>query len=119
MNLKISVRDVGNVSILDLAGRLTLGEPAGALRDTMKDLLARNRKNLLVNLGEVSYIDSSGLGDLVGGFATVSNRGGSLKLLNVQNRVHELMQITKLYSVFEVFDNEVDAVRSFEGAATA
>jgi anti-sigma B factor antagonist len=119
MSLNISVRDLGTVCILDLSGRITLGEAAGTLRDTIKDLLAKDRKNLLLNLGDVSYIDSSGLGELVGAFATVSNRGGHLKLLNMQKRVNELMQITKLYSVFESFTDEPAAVRSFTAKAAA
>lgn len=119
MSLKISVRQVGNVAILDLNGRVTLGEASGALRDTIKDLLSKDQKNIVLNLAGVSYIDSSGLGELVGGFATVSNRGGGLKLLNVQQRVHELMQITKLYSVFETFTDEAAAVRSFQARAAS
>jgi anti-sigma B factor antagonist len=119
MSLKISVRQVGDVSIVDLAGRVTLGEASGTLRDTIKDLLSKDHKNILLNLAEVSYIDSSGLGELVGGFATVSNRGGRLKLLNMQKRVHELMQITKLYSVFEIYNDEAEAVRSFQSRAAS
>jgi anti-sigma B factor antagonist len=119
MSLNISIRDLGTVCILDLSGRITLGEAAGMLRDTIKDLLAKDCKNLLLNLADVSYIDSSGLGELVGAFATVSNRGGRLKLLNMQKRVNELMQITKLYSVFESFTDESAAVRSFTAKAAA
>jgi len=119
MSLKMPVRHSGNVAILDLSGRLTLGEPAGALRDTLKDLLSRQQMNILLNLAGVTYIDSSGLGELVGGFATVSNRGGRLKLENMQARVHELMQITKLYAVFEVFTDEAEALRSFQPRAAS
>jgi len=119
MSLAISVRHAKNVAIMDLSGRLTLGEPAGELRDTLKDMLAKGQKNILLNLADVKYIDSSGLGELVGGFATVGNRDGRLKLLNVQQRVHELMHITKLYSVFEVFSNEADAVKSFQDKAAS
>jgi anti-sigma B factor antagonist len=117
MTLKISVRQVDNVAVVDLSGRITLGEASGALRDAIKDLLAKDQKNILLNLADVTYIDSSGLGELVGGFATVNNRGGRLKLVNVQKRVHELMQITKLYSVFEVHTDETAAVRSFQSKA--
>ncbi len=113
MSLKISVRQAGNVAIIDLEGRVTLGEAAGSLRETIKDLVAKDRKNILLNLSEVGYIDSSGLGELVGAFATVSNRGGRLKLLNLQKRVTELMQITKLISVFEVFTDEAAALAAF------
>jgi anti-sigma B factor antagonist len=119
MSLKISTRQVGDVAVLDLSGRITLGEAAGALRDTIKDLVSKDRKNILLNLAGVSYIDSSGLGELVGGFATVNNRGGTLKLLNLQQRVHELMQITKLYSVFETFTDEAGAVQSFQHRAAS
>ncbi len=119
MSLKISARQVGNVAVLDLSGRITLGEAAGSLRDGIKDLLAKDQKYIVLNLADVTYIDSSGLGELVGGFATVNNRGGRLKLLNLQQRVHELMQITKLYSVFEIFADEVEIVRSFEPRAAS
>ncbi len=117
MSLKISIRHVENVAVVDLAGRVTLGEAAGTLRDTIKDLVSKDSRNILINLAEVGYIDSSGLGEIVGAFATVSNRGGRLKLLNLQQRVHDLMQITKLYSVFETFTDETEAVRSFRTRA--
>ncbi len=96
-----------------------MGEAAGTLRDTIKDLVSKGQKNILLNLSEVSYIDSSGLGEIVGAFATVSNRGGRLKLLRLQQRVHDLMQITKLYSVFETFTDEAEAVRSFQSRAAS
>ncbi len=118
MSLKSSVREAGNVYVVDLSGRITLGEASGLLRETIKDLMSGDKKNILLNLADVSYIDSSGLGELVGGFATVSNRGGKLKLVNVQKRVHELMQVTKLYTVFEIFPDEPSAIRSFQKAAT-
>jgi anti-sigma B factor antagonist len=113
MDLEISVRQVEEVAIVDLFGRVTLGEASGNLRDTIKDLVSKNAKNILLNLTDVTYMDSSGLGELVGAFATVSNRGGRLKLLGLQPRVHELMHITKLYSVFEIFTDEKAAIRSF------
>ncbi len=119
MSLKMPVRYSENVAIIDLSGRLTLGEPAGALRDLLKELISKQQTNILLNLAGVSYIDSSGLGELVGGFATVGNRGGRLKLENVQQRVHELMQLTKLYSVFDVFTDEAEAIRSFHPRAAA
>jgi anti-sigma B factor antagonist len=117
MSLKISIRHVENVAVIDLNGRVTLGEASGSLRDTIKDLLAKDNKNILLNMENVSYIDSSGLGEIVGAFATVSNRGGRLKLLGLQQRVHDLMQLTKLYSVFEIFTGETEAVRSFPARA--
>jgi anti-sigma B factor antagonist len=120
MSLEISVRRLDNVAVVDLNGRVTLGEASGRLRDTIKDLITNNGKDILLNLAGVSYMDSSGLGELVGAFATVSNRGGKLKLLGLQPRLHELMHITKLYTVFEIFTDEAQAVRSFHtGGAVA
>ncbi len=119
MSLKISIRHVEGVAVIDLTGRVTLGEASGSLRDTIKDLVSKDDKNILLNLEGVSYIDSSGLGEIVGAFATVSNRGGRLKLLGLQQRVHDLMQLTKLYSVFEIFTDEPAAVQSFQPRAAA
>jgi anti-sigma B factor antagonist len=119
MSLDISIRRVENVAVVDLSGRITLGEASGRLRDAIKDLVTNNTKDILLNLAAVSYMDSSGLGELVGAFATVSNRGGRLKLLGLQPRVHELMHITKLYSVFEIFPDEAAAIRSFRSGQAA
>ncbi len=119
MSLKFDIRHVDKVAIVDLSGRLTMGEAAGMLRDTIKELIAEDCKQIVLNLSDVSYIDSSGLGELVGAFATLSNRGGRLKLLNLQKRVHELMQITKLVTIFEVFEDEGKAVRSFRTQAAS
>ena len=120
MSLDISVRRIEHVAVVDLSGRITLGEASGRLRDTIKDLVTNNGKDILLNLAGVTYMDSSGLGELVGAFATVSNRGGKLKLLGLQPRLHELMHITKLYSVFEIFTDEATAIRSFRtGEAVA
>jgi len=119
MSLTINVREVGNVLILDLNGRITLGEEAAALRDTIREQLESGKKNILLNLGEVTYIDSSGLGQLVGSFATVTSRGGQLKMVNLQKRLHELMQVTKLITVFDTFTSEAAALRSFDMAASA
>jgi anti-sigma B factor antagonist len=104
---------VGDVTVIDAAGRITLGEGASAFRDMIRDLAAKGDRKLLLNLSEVSYIDSSGIGELVSGFTTVTNHGGSLKLVGLSKRVKDLLQITKLYTVFEVFDDEADAIRSF------
>jgi anti-sigma B factor antagonist len=111
--VKLTTRQVGDVTVVDAAGRITLGEGASTLRDTIRDLAAAGNKNLLLNLAEVSYIDSSGIGELVSAFTTVANAGGKVKLLNLTKRVQDLLQITKLYTVFEVFSAEDDAVRSF------
>ena len=113
MSVKLNTRQVGDVSVVDVAGRITLGEGSSALRDALREMIGKNQKKILLNLGEVNYIDSSGIGELVSGFTTVTNSGGQLKLLNLNKRVKDLLQITKLYTVFEVFENEADAVRSF------
>jgi anti-sigma B factor antagonist len=99
--------------VIDAAGRITLGEGASAFRDIIRDLAAKGDKKLLLNLADVSYIDSSGIGELVSGFTTVTNHGGNLKLVGLSKRVKDLLQITKLYTVFEVFDDEAEAIRSF------
>ncbi len=116
MSLVIDKRQVGEVTILDLSGKVTLGEGASALRDSVRELVTEGNKKILLNLAQVSYIDSSGLGLLVSGYTTLSNQGGQLKLLNLVSRVKDLLLITKLYTIFEVFDNEKSALHSFEGA---
>ena len=113
MSIKASTRQVEEITVVDLSGRITLGEGSTVLRDTVRELLGRGQKKILLNLGDVTYIDSSGIGELVSGFTTVSNQGGQLKLLNLTKKVHDLLQITKLYTVFEVCDDEAAAVRSF------
>ena len=106
-------RQVGDVTVVDVSGRITLGEGSSELRDAMRDLVAKGNKKILLNLGDVTYIDSSGIGELVSGFTSVSNQGGQLKLLNLTKRVKDLLQITKLYTVFEVHDDAAAAIRSF------
>ena len=113
MNLKVSTRQVDGVSIVDCSGRITLGEGSIVLRDTVKDLLGKGQKKILLNLGDVNYIDSSGIGELVSAFTTAKNQSGELKLLNLTKKVHDLLQITKLYTVFDVKDDEAAAVKSF------
>ena len=113
MSVKLSTRQVGNVTVIDVAGRITLGEGSSALRETLRDLVAKNQNKILLNLADVSYIDSSGIGELVSGYTTVTNTGGSLKLLNLNKRVKDLLQITKLYTVFEVHEDEAAAIRSY------
>jgi len=105
---------VGDVTVIDAAGRITLGEGASAFRDLVRDLANKGGQKILLNLNEVSYIDSSGIGELVSGFTTITNHGGVLKLVGLSKRVKDLLQITKLYTVFEVFDDEAAAVRSFQ-----
>lgn len=113
MSVKLTTRQVGDVTVVDAVGRITLGEGASTFRDTVRELAGKGHKKMLLNLAEVSYIDSSGIGEMVSGFTTVANQGGQLKLLNLTKRVKDLLQITKLYTVFEVFDDEAAAVRSF------
>ena len=113
MTMKASSRRVDGVTILDLSGRITLGEGSVVLRDQIRDLLGKGEKKLLLNLGDVTYIDSSGIGELVSAFTTVRNQGGELKLLNLTKKVHDLLQITKLYTVFDVKDDEASAVKAF------
>ena len=111
--IKIRTRIVGDVHVLDVAGRLTDGEGASAYRDTLRDMVGKNQKKILVNLGEVSYIDSTGVGELVSGLTTVENSGGQFKLLGLNKRVKDLLQVTKLYTAFDVHDDESHALRSF------
>ena len=113
MSVKMTTRQVGDVTVVDAVGRITLGDGASTFRDTIRDLSAGGKKKLLLNLAEVSYIDSSGIGEMVSGFTTVTNQGGQVKLLNLTKRVKDLLQITKLYTVFEVFEDEAAAVRSY------
>jgi anti-sigma B factor antagonist len=111
--MKSNTREVGGVAVVDLNGRITLGEGSVVLRDQVRDLLAKGQKKILLNMGEVSYIDSSGIGELVSALTTVRNQGGELKLLNLTKKVHDLLQITKLYTVFDIKDDEAAAVGSF------
>jgi anti-sigma B factor antagonist len=114
VTMKSSTRQVNGVTIVDLSGRITLGEGSVILRDTVRDLVGKGQKRILLNLGDVTYIDSSGIGELVSAFTTVRNQGGELKLLNLTKKVHDLLQITKLYTVFDVKDDEAAAVGSFK-----
>ena len=113
MSMKVTTRQVDGVTILDLSGRITLGEGSVTLRDAVKDVLSKGSKNILLNLADVDYIDSSGLGELVSAYTTVKNQGGELKLLHLTTKVHDLLQITKLYTVFDVKEDEASAVSSF------
>ncbi len=119
MSAKLTSRQVGDVVVVDAAGRITLGEGASAFREKIRELVSEGQKKILLNLGEVSYIDSSGIGEMVSGFTTVTNNGGHLKLVGLSKRVKDLLQITKLYTVFEAFDDEADAVRSFSEAPSS
>ncbi len=113
MSMTLHTRQVDQVTVLDLSGRIVLGEGSVQLRDSIKDLLAKGQKNILLNLSDVNYIDSSGLGELVSAYTSVRNAGGELKLLGLTKKVHDLLQITKLYTVFDVKDDEASAVSAF------
>jgi anti-sigma B factor antagonist len=112
--MKVATRQVDGIVVLDLSGRITLGEGSVTLRDAVHDALAKGSKRILLNLGDISYIDSSGIGELVSAFTSVKNAGGELKLLNLTRKVHDLLQITKLYTVFDVKDDEASAISSFK-----
>ncbi len=118
MKMTTSTRRVGGVTIVDISGRIELGEESGAVRDMVRDLLGKGHKQILLNLGDVHYIDSSGLGALVSSFTSARKQGGELKLLNLTDKVTDLMQMTKLYTVFDIKDDESVAVKSF-GQSTA
>ena len=113
MSMKTSTRQVDGITIVDCSGRITLGEGSVILRDTVRDLLSKGNKKILLNLGDVNYIDSSGIGELVSAYTTTRKEGGELKLLNLTKKVHDLLQITKLYTVFDVKDDETAAVKAF------
>jgi anti-sigma B factor antagonist len=114
MSFRATARETSGVIILDVSGRITLGEGSALLRETVRDLLSKGQNKIVLNLGEVNYIDSSGIGELVSGYTTVKNHGGELKLLNLTKKVHDLLQITKLYTVFEVHNEESSALSSFK-----
>jgi anti-sigma B factor antagonist len=114
VTMKASSRQVNGVTVVDMMGRITLGEGSVVLRDTIRDLLGKGEKKILLNLGNVTYIDSSGIGELVSAFTSVRNQGGELKLLNLTKKVHDLLQITKLYTVFDIRDDETAAVGAFK-----
>ncbi len=114
MSFKATARDVNGITVVDISGRITLGEGSAMLREMVRDMIAKEHKHILLNLGDVNYIDSSGIGELVSGFTTVKSSGGELKLLNLTKKVHDLLQITKLYTVFEVHNDERSALSSFK-----
>ncbi len=113
MSIKANTRKVEGVNIIDLSGRITIGEGTVILRDAVRALQQKNERHILLNLAEVSYIDSSGIGELVSSFTTSRNQGGKLRLLHLTKKVHDLLSITKLLTVFEVFDDEAKAIQSF------
>jgi anti-sigma B factor antagonist len=111
--MKIDVRTIGDAKILDCSGKITLGEGTMSIRNTVRDLLNSGSKKIILNLAEITYIDSAGIGELVSTYTTVVNNGSRLKLLNLTKKVHQLLTITKLLTVFETFDNEEAALESF------
>ena len=111
--MKIETRTIGDVNILDCSGKITLGEGTMAVRNTVRDILKGNGKKIILNLADVNYIDSSGIGELVSTYTTVTNNGGQLKLLSLTKKIQELLAITKLLTVFQVFENEQAALACF------
>jgi anti-sigma B factor antagonist len=114
VKMKTSTRQVSGVTIVDCSGRMTLGEGSGILKDVVRELLSKGEKKILLNLGEVNHIDSSGIGELFSAFTTVRKEGGELKLINLPKTIRSFLQITKLYSAFDVKDDEADAIKSFD-----
>ncbi|MGI8669692.1 MAG: STAS domain-containing protein [Aridibacter sp.] len=113
-DLSISERQAGDVTILDMKGKVTIGEGSVALRNTIRRLLGEGKKSILLNLGNVGYIDSSGIGELVSSYTAVNKESGKLKLLNLTQKIQDLLAITKLLTVFDTFDDEGEALASFE-----
>jgi anti-sigma B factor antagonist len=111
--MKLTNRQVGNVAVLDISGRIVLGEDTALLRSSVRDLCAKNQKNILLNLANATHIDSSGLGELVTSCASVRKQGGEMKLLKLTQKVHDVLQVTKLYTVFDIYDDEATAIKSF------
>jgi len=112
--LTIASREVDGVVVLDLNGRITLGEGSVQLRDAIRGLIGKGKKSVLLNMGEVNYIDSSGLGELVSAYTTAKNQQAEVKLLKLTRKVHDLLQLTKLYTAFDIKDDEASAIASFK-----
>jgi len=119
VSLKLNIRETNGVTVVDVSGRITMGDGASTLRDALREMAETGHKKILLNLGEATYLDSSGLGVLVSSFASVTNSGGQLKLLNLTMRMRDLLMLTKLYTVFKVYDDEAVAVGSFASPAAA
>ncbi len=113
MGVKITTRSLGDVRVVDVCGRITLSGGSAELGETLREIASKGGKKVLVNLGEVSYLDSSAIGELISGFTTITNLGGKLKLLSLNQRVMDLLRITKSHTIFEIHDDEAAAVRSF------
>jgi anti-sigma B factor antagonist len=117
--MKLVTRLIDCVEVVQINGRIELGEGSAAVRDVVRDLLAKGRKKILLNLADVDYIDSAGLGSLVSAFTSVRNDGGELKLVHLTKKVQDLLQMTRLYTVFEIFDDEEPALKSFDKSAAS
>lgn len=113
MSVSIQVRQVGDVTIMSCTGQITLGEATSAFRNTIRDILTKGTRKLLIDLGKVTYLDSAGIGELVGSYSSASRTGATMKLVHLPKKIHDLLQITKLITVFQVFEDEAEAVRSF------
>ena len=113
MSVKLSTRQAGDVTVLDVSGRITIGEGSSLIREKLRDLTTEGHKKILLNLGEVPYMDSTGIGELVAGFTTAEKAGGTVKLLGLTKHVKDVLQISRLYTVFEAHDDEAEAVQSF------
>ncbi len=114
MSMKFTSREVDGITILDLSGKIVLGEGSVTIRDAVRDVLAKGSNKILLNLADINYIDSSGIGELVSALTAVKNAGGSLKLLQLTKKVKDLLQITKLYTVFDIYDDEAEALASYK-----
>ncbi len=112
--MKINTRDIGNVAVVEINGKITIGEGDVALRNTIKELLEKGKKNIVIDMEHVSYMDSSGVGELASAYTTVKKAGGQLKLAKLNTKVHDLLQLTTLISIFEVYDTTAEAAASFE-----
>src|SRR5215831_1827385 len=115
MGLKVTERQAGGITILDINGRIVLGKETALLRDSIHDQIARGRKSIVLNLSEVPYIDSTGIGELTGAAQAIRRQGGDLKLLNLTRRVRDMVEVVKLGTIFELFDDEAAALKSFPG----
>ncbi len=113
MSVELNYRQIGDVSVVDVSGRITLGDGSSTLRNALREMGGKGQKKILLNLAGLTYIDSSGIGELVSAYATLANQGGRLKLLNLTDRVKDLLLLTKLYTVFEVYTDEAKAVASY------
>jgi anti-sigma B factor antagonist len=112
--MKLSTREVSHITIVDITGRITLGDETGQLRQTVANLISQKKMKILLNLAGVDYIDSTGVGELVSSFITVRNAGGDLKLLNLTPKVNDILNVTKLYTVLDIRDDEFTAIKSFD-----